>query len=275
MLRAPHRRVTTRHVPPSRRGLHVIPSHPIPSHPTHIHTTSRSRALTTRQKTPSRIPSVPLCPGCLRGGMGMGGVRTHESRPVNQCTHAHRRMTRGLTRDVMTTDTENHTSTTTIASSRALDSTARFFHLASTSTSRPLARAPPVGMDTVRDGTRRRIDLATRRRRRRRIRSRIAIASTRRRASPTTAFERIHCIRAFFPRIFARIHSSDARAHSSRARRERRGVDVERDREGETRARCVTGRGARATRREAWDAGRETRDERFLPGRGKNEFQFK
>ena len=205
----------------------------------------------------------------------MGGVRTHESRPVNQCTHAHRRMTRGLTRDVMTTDTENHTSTTTIASSRALDSTARFFHLASTSTSRPLARAPPVGMDTVRDGTRRRIDLATRRRRRRRIRSRIAIASTRRRASPTTAFERIHCIRAFFPRIFARIHSSDARAHSSRARRERRGVDVERDREGETRARCVTGRGTRATRREAWDAGRETRDERFLPGRGKNEFQFK
>ena len=86
----------------------------------------------------------------------MGGVRTHESRPVNQCTHAHRRMTRGLTRDVMTTDTENHTSTTTIASSRALDSTARFFHLASTSTSRPLARAPPVGMDAVRDGTRRR-----------------------------------------------------------------------------------------------------------------------
>ena len=144
-------------------------SHPIPSRPIPRPSTSRSRALTTRQKTPSRIPSVPLCPGCLRGGMGMGGVRTHESRPVNQCTHAHRRMTRGLTRDVMTTDTENHTSTTTIASSRALDSTARFFHLASTSTSRPLARAPPVGMDTVRDGTRRRIDLATRRRRRRRI----------------------------------------------------------------------------------------------------------
>ena len=161
------RPVTYPHPAGASTSSHPIPSHPVPSH-AHPHHIAFTR-VDYETKNPESHPIRPPLSRVPPWGDGDGGVRTHESRPVNQCTHAHRRMTRGLTRDVMTTDTLNHTSTTTIASSRALDSTARFFHLASTSTSRPLARAPPVGMDTVRDGTRRRIDLATRRRRRRRI----------------------------------------------------------------------------------------------------------
>ena len=220
----PHRRVTTRHVPPSRRGLHVIPSHPIPSHPTHIHIAFTRVDYET--KNPESHPIRPPLSRVPPWGDGDGGVRTHESRPVNQCTHAHRRMTRGLTRDVMTTDTLNHTSTTTIASSRALDRTRAFSTSSSSSRSGPLARAPPVGTDVAgrHTSTDRSRDARTRRRR---IRSRIAIASTRRRTSPTTAFERIHCIRAFFPRIFARIRRTRARIR--RARDERGGESTSRE----------------------------------------------
>jgi hypothetical protein len=179
---------------------------------------------------------------------------------------------------VMTTDTVNHTFTTTIASSP-------------TRTTNAFSRAPRVDVDVSRgrcargrrrwgrrgtahvDGFATRARSIARTRRRRRIR--ILTASTCRRTSPTTAFERIrarHFIRAL-PRIFARIRRTRARIR--RARRERRDSKsreavFERDREGETRARCETGRRedeARARR----DARRGTWDERnaFCPERVK------
>ncbi len=216
MLRAPHRRVTTLHVPPSvgaSTSSHPIPSHPIPSHPHGVH----ARAL--RDKNPSRIPSPA---GCLRGGMGMGGgtytrVTTPQSVQSGTQTDDAR-----FTRDVMTTDTVNHTFTTTIASSRALDRTLAF------STSRRRRRrvaavgAGAAGGDVA--GRHTSTDLATRAETTTTDSDsdRVDVSTyVRRRRPRSSAFARVVSFIRASPRIFARIHSSDAR-------RARRGFDVER-----------------------------------------------